>query len=39
MMKFRATYYLQDVLDLRSFLVIELAEDGTVVPKHVEVGT
>jgi len=27
------------MLDLRSFVIITLPEDGTMVPKHVGVGT
>jgi hypothetical protein len=31
--------YLMYMLDLWSFVVIKLPEDGTTVPKHVGVGT
>jgi len=30
---------MENVLDLRSFVVIKLPEDGILVPKHVEVGS
>ena len=31
--------YLEYVLDFWSFAVIKLSENGTVVPKHVAIGT
>jgi hypothetical protein len=32
-------WHLKFVLDLRSFVVSKLPEDGTLVPKHVVIGT
>jgi len=39
MMKSVSDWHLKCVLDLQSAVVNKLSEDGTLVPKHIRVGT